>query len=105
MNWLRYLIEANLYLGIFYLCYVLFLRKQTHYMLNRIYLLFTCTISFIIPVVQLGILKPAEPAVQTVVLLAPANIHYNNLAVQTASAETHFSMQEGIFYAYILGAT
>ena len=32
MTWLYYLLEANLYLGIFYGFYLLFLQKETFYM-------------------------------------------------------------------------
>ena len=35
MNWLHYLLEANIYLGVFYMAYCLFLNKETHYLLNR----------------------------------------------------------------------
>jgi len=60
MNWLHYLVEANIYLAVFYLFYYLFLTKETHYLLNRIYLLSTCIISFIVPLIQIAWLKPAE---------------------------------------------
>ncbi len=49
MNWLYYLAEANLYLGVFYLAYCLFLTKETYYQLTRAYLLFACVVSFILP--------------------------------------------------------
>jgi hypothetical protein len=58
MSWLHYLIEANIYLGVFYLCYCLFLNRDTHYNLGRVYLIFSCVIAFILPVTQLSILKP-----------------------------------------------
>jgi hypothetical protein len=78
MNWLHYLVEANIYLGVFYLCYCLFLNNETHYTLSRIYLLFSCVISFILPVTQLSILKPIQPVVSKSVAFVPANIamHY-----------------------------
>jgi hypothetical protein len=62
MNWLYYLAEANIYLGVFYLAYCLFLNRDTHYQLNRAYLIFSCIVSFILPVLQIGVLtvKPAE---------------------------------------------
>ncbi|MGY4536785.1 beta-lactamase regulating signal transducer with metallopeptidase domain/outer membrane biosynthesis protein TonB [Mucilaginibacter sp. UYNi724] len=60
MSWLHYLIEANIYLGVFYLCYCLFLIRDTHYTLSRVYLIFSCVVAFVLPVTQLSILKPAE---------------------------------------------
>jgi hypothetical protein len=62
MNWLYYLAEANLYLGVFYLAYCLFLNRNTHYQLSRTYLVFICIISFILPVLQVGALRPVRPA-------------------------------------------
>jgi TonB family protein len=58
MNLIYYLLEANLYLAAFYLLYVLLLRSETHYQLNRAYLLLTSAMAFIIPLLQLGVLKP-----------------------------------------------
>jgi len=60
MNWLHYLEEVNLYLSVFYLCYCLFLNKETYYTLNRVYLLFSCLISLALPLTQIGLLKPTE---------------------------------------------
>ncbi|MGF7082910.1 TonB family protein [Mucilaginibacter sp. UYCu711] len=67
MNWLYYLAEANIYLGVFYLAYCLFLTKETYYQLTRAYLLFACVVSFILPVLQIGALKPVEAAVSTTI--------------------------------------
>ncbi len=60
MNWINYLVEANLYLAAFYALYLLFLRSETHYQLNRAYLLGTSALAFVIPFLQLGILKPVQ---------------------------------------------
>ncbi len=89
MNWLYYLGEANLYLCVFYSCYCLFLTKETHYTFNRVYLLFSCAISLLLPLIQLGWLKPAEHVVQYV---APVAV----------TAE-HFSIWDGLLYSYLTG--
>jgi TonB family protein len=57
MNWINYLLEANLYLVLFYAVYYMLLRRDTHYQLNRVYLLATSLLSFVIPFTQLGFLK------------------------------------------------
>lgn len=57
MSWLYYLLEANLYLILFYGFYRLFLHKETFYVLNRSYLIFSSMLAFILPFVQLGFLK------------------------------------------------
>ncbi|MDB5285881.1 MAG: hypothetical protein JWR05_830, partial [Mucilaginibacter sp.] len=104
MNWLHYLVEANIYLGVFYLCYCLFLNNETHYTLSRIYLLFSCVISFILPVTQLSILKPVEPIVLEPVAIVPTNItvHYS-VPSPPPPMEPAFTLQDGFIYVYILG--
>jgi beta-lactamase regulating signal transducer with metallopeptidase domain len=57
MSWLYYLLEANLYLILFYGFYRLFLHKETFYKLNRYYLIFSSILAFILPFFQLGFLK------------------------------------------------
>ncbi len=52
MNWWHYLLLANLYLALFYGFYILFLRKETYFMLNRIYLVSAAVLSFFIPMIQ-----------------------------------------------------
>src|SRR3569833_3147216 len=65
MNWLYYLAEANIYLGIFYLAYCLFLNRDTHYQLSRAYLITCCVVSFMLPVLQIGALRPVKAETQT----------------------------------------
>ncbi|TDO24440.1 M56 family metallopeptidase [Pedobacter duraquae] len=56
MNWIYYLLEANLYLVVFYTFYRLFLQKETFYTLNRYYLLLTTVLAFGMPMIQIGYL-------------------------------------------------
>src|ERR1700743_1853464 len=101
MNWLHYLLEANLYLAVFYTGYYLFLSKETYYTLNRIYLLFSCIASFVLPVIQLGILKPVEQQV-TIVRFSFAP-QYTTI-VHSAHVNTPvFTWQDTLVYAYLLG--
>ena len=58
MEWLYYLLEANLYLLLFYGFYKLLLAKTTFYNSNRYFLLAGVILAFLIPTVQLGYLKP-----------------------------------------------
>jgi|GEM_PF-711036 len=81
MNWLHYLLEANLYLAVAYGCYWLLFRKQTFYTANRIYLLASTVLCFVIPLVQVSSLKPVQPVVQAV--QTTANVVY---ATQTVVA-------------------
>lgn len=54
MNWIYYLLEANLYLTIFYGFYRLLLHKETFYVANRFYLLGSAVLAFILPFLQIG---------------------------------------------------
>jgi len=100
MNWLYYLLEANLYLCVFYAGYCLFLNKETHYTLNRIYLLLSCVVSFVLPVVQIGWLKPVETATKTIVIIP--QMAYQT-TVQKLTVQPTLTFNGILVYAYILG--
>jgi hypothetical protein len=95
MNWLYYLLEANFYLGIFYLLYYFMLRKETYYQFNRAYLLTVCVIAFIIPLLQVGILKKPVPlssqmAVTAVLINNPAVQHVTQAPVTVWAAGDYY---------------
>jgi len=56
MNWLYYLLEANLYLSVFYGFYRLLLHKETFYQLNRYYLISAAVLAFLLPLTQVSYL-------------------------------------------------
>jgi len=112
MNWLYYLAEANIYLSVFYLAYCLFLNRDTHYQLNRAYLIFSCVVSFILPVLQIGVLRPAKSAenVSTSNYAMPVQavktIAQEPQTITTTAApviEHHFTLQDGVWYVYLIG--
>src|ERR1700756_2601366 len=117
MNWLYYLAEANLYLGVFYLAYCLFLIRNTHYQLSRAYLVFSCIAAFILPVLQVGALRQAKPieTVSAATMVTPVipstfsaaepyQAPLENKSAVPAAVERHFTLQDGLWYAYLLGA-
>lgn len=83
MEWLYYLLEANLYLLLFYGFYRLFLANETFYNNNRYYLLLSCLSAFILPVLQLGFLNPA-PVVDNVLFPPPILLTAEQLAATAA---------------------
>src|ERR1700712_5636012 len=109
MNWLYYVAEANLYLGVFYLAYCLFLTKETYYQLTRAYLLFACIASFTLPVLQIGVLKPVEVAAVTTVnyalpeYIAPQEYIPINTATPVVIKQ-HLTVDDYLVYAYFIGA-
>jgi TonB family protein len=52
MNWWNYLLLVNIYLVLFYGFYVLLLRRETFFQLNRVYLVAAALLSFFIPLIQ-----------------------------------------------------
>jgi len=73
MNWLHYLLEANVYLAVAYGCYWLLFRKQTFYTANRIYLLLSTVICFVIPLIQIEYLQSTTIEVPSPILLSQFN--------------------------------
>lgn len=125
MNWLHYLAEANVYIGIFYLAYCLFLQRSTHYQLSRVYLILACVVSFVIPVMQVGFLRPAQPVADPLRQVAgayPAPVTMQIIdqtpianvrapeplkisPAATAPVTTHhFTLTDALWYAYLAGA-
>jgi hypothetical protein len=54
MNWLYYLLEANLYLAVFYGFYRLCLHQETFYTLNRFFLILSASVSFLLPLLKVS---------------------------------------------------
>ncbi len=110
MNWLYYLAEANIYLSVFYLAYCAFLNTQTYYQLNRVYLIGSCIVAFILPVLQIGALKPeqvvtAAPVVEYQLPVAQytEQLPVTNNIVQVAAAPT-LSTDDYLWFGYLIGA-
>lgn len=68
MNWLHYLLEANLYLAVFYGFYRLFLHQETFYSINRYYLILATLLSFMLPLCKVGYINNIFSANQDVQL-------------------------------------
>jgi TonB family protein len=98
MSWLHYLLEANIYLAVFYLLYFVLLDKETHYKLNRIYLLATCVLSYLIPLIQIGALRSYMDGGQVITIITNPNFK----PIDTTGI-FHFTLQGSLLYAYILG--
>jgi hypothetical protein len=98
MNWLHYLLEANIYLAVFYAGYCLFLNRETHYNLNRVYLLLSCVLSFALPVIQIGVLKPAENVQEITWVSSPAD----STTVPPEAAD-YITWDNALWAIYIVG--
>ena len=60
MNVFCYLLEANIYLLVFWGVYKLLFKNETFFSLNRLYLLITSLLAFVLPLVQLSGLRPVS---------------------------------------------
>lgn len=65
MNWAHYLLQANIYLVVFYGFYRLLLDKETYFTLNRIYLVSAGIFSLTLPFIKLEWLS-TQPVAQPV---------------------------------------
>ena len=91
MEWLYYLLEANLYLLLFYGFYRLLLAKTTFYSGNRYYLIASIILSFLIPLVQVSYLKPN--------IINADN--YNNVNFENLSSSIGIEFVIKVFYLII----
>ncbi|WP_158826390.1 M56 family metallopeptidase [Mucilaginibacter lacusdianchii] len=83
INWLHYLLEVNIYLTIAYGCYWLLFKKETFYATNRVYLLASTVMCFIIPLIQISILLPPGDATPQAVFIV------SNNSVQLSATSTN----------------
>ncbi|MBB2145350.1 hypothetical protein GM921_07640 [Pedobacter sp. LMG 31464] len=102
MDWLYYLLEANLYLLIFYGFYRLFLQNETFYNSNRYFLLLSSVTAFTLPILQLGFLKPT-PIINNI--LFPPPIPYGEeivtaIPTTTPAVET-FNFTDYLYPIYL----
>lgn len=80
-----YLLQANIYLLVFYAFYQLLLRKETYFTLNRIYLLSAVVLSFIIPMIKLDWLF--QEAINPVIKSQIESVWLESESFKTASPD------------------
>lgn len=92
---LRYLLETGLCIALFYAGFWLFLRKETCFLLNRVYLVASLVLSFLIPAFKIA--SPFE----TVVVPSGSALEAASLPPLPARA---IGLTEVLFWAYVAGA-
>lgn len=100
MIWWQYLILANVYLLLFYGFYALLLRRETFFQLNRVYLVSSAILSFLIPLIQADWARNlfiTQQIKQTIYHLDPVVI------ARIKPTETHFTIGQGFALVYIAG--
>jgi beta-lactamase regulating signal transducer with metallopeptidase domain len=102
MSWLFYLLEANLYLAIFYCFFKIFLNKDTFYSLNRYYLIFSTIISFCIPFFKVGVWnKETFNAVDNVIFTEQAINPSASIIQYQQSNDPIFTLNSLLFAVYL----
>lgn len=91
MNALYYILEANLYLSVFYGLYLLVFRNETFYQLNRAWLLGSSVLAFLIPLVQLDFLRPVHQVVEAIPLNGKMLQLQPVLTTGTTAAAHHYN--------------
>ena len=101
MNWLYYLLEANLYLAAFYIMYKLLLQRSTFYNSNRYFLILSVAAAFTIPLMQLGFLKPPILLEND---LTPYEIPLETIEIATVEKAPALTTQDYVVYGYLIFA-
>ena len=90
-NMLIYLLKVSAGTAMFYLCYLLFFRKETFYLRNRVFLILTLLLPAIIPVIRYKIVSQSTAMVNPTALAEnfslPANTAGSSI-INTISTNT-----------------
>lgn len=103
MNWPSYLIQVNIYLVLFYAFYVLVLQNETFFKWNRIFLICSGILSFLIPVIQSEWIKElfvTDEIVQAKQILNPVLL--NEVQIGAVSNQS-LTMADYIYIVYFAG--
>lgn len=100
MNAWHYLLLVNIYLVLFYSFYVLMLKRETFFQLNRIYLVAAALLSFFIPVIQSDWVKNLfiTQKVQYTIYGSPIMIYQFK-----AIPETQITIGQVLVFIYLTG--
>jgi TonB family protein len=100
MSWWQYLLLVNIYLLLFYGFYVLLLRKETFFQLNRLYLVSAALLSFMIPVIQANWVQNLfiTQQVKYTLYSSPVSVyHFKPIE------ESPVSIGQVLFWVYVVG--
>ena len=103
MSWWQYLLLVNLYLVLFYGFYVLLLRRETFFNLNRAYLVTSALLSFFIPLIHyewISKLFITQKVQHTLSVYAKPTSVYGFKPIE----EHHLTIGHLLFYVYAAGA-
>ena len=91
-----YIIQVICFQALFLAVYYVVLRKETFFVYNRIYLLITPVLSFVIPFIKIVTLQTVVPA-EMIAMMLP-EITVGNSPVQEAAVTSEFRVPWGVIY-------
>ncbi len=100
---MMYLLLANLYLGVFYGFYYFFLRRETFFQGNRIYLLAGLLLAFTLPLAEYGEFDDTVVYQYHLPVIQLGNPAPEQLAAGTAVTEPQTAVKQYIATAYAVG--
>lgn len=92
-GWVRYVPESCFCLALFYCAYWLFLKKETYFFLNRVYLASSLALAFVIPAVMIP--SPLR-TVEAVAAAGPSDLRF-------AVSGGHFNAADMLALVYFAG--
>ncbi|PZW38641.1 beta-lactamase regulating signal transducer with metallopeptidase domain [Mesonia algae] len=95
-----YIVQFSLFLAVFYVAYLLFLKKETFFDYNRLYLLLTPCLALLLPFITLDFLRPKDSTGTAYINLPPVLLGDFAVAAEETQAVTH--NLEGINWTQIL---
>ena len=92
-SFLLYLVESGICIGLFYLVYWIFLKKETFFAINRLFLLLSIPLSFLLPLINIPSPFLTHPSIEQQLAFTPIS------AIQTSS----FGFTDIVWIIYLLG--
>jgi bla regulator protein BlaR1 len=84
-----YIVQFSLFLAVFYVTYLLFLKKETFFDYNRLYLLLTPCLALLLPFITLDFLRPKDSTGTAYINLPPVLLGDFAVAAEETQAVTH----------------
>jgi len=103
MNLASYLIQVNIYLSLFYLFYALILKKETFFVLNRIYLISTTIVSLLIPLLQIQWIKELPTTQRVQATAQRIVINAEPIILTQTTEQSRLTFTDYLTFIYIAG--
>ena len=101
-NFLPYMVKVSAGTGFFWLLYILVFNKDTFYLRNRIYLIFSLLTPLLLPLLRISAKQP-EQETNVSIIVSQGSSQFQSLPQQTPVTQvTHMDMFSVIFLVYCI---